>query len=148
MSHEFSEASAIYRPVGFSAGDGLLLAPSPAAHRLDESQPTIPRRVGLHRSPLPLHRLRSECSTVVLPVEQFAANGNSVLFGCLSRGVHPTNGRLITHPTSCQEGLGVRLPRTGVWSICKCATSHRKVAPIKSGTSLATLIEALERLTS
>jgi hypothetical protein len=39
LSHEFSEASAIYRPVGFSAGDGVLLVLSPAAHRLDESLP-------------------------------------------------------------------------------------------------------------
>lgn len=43
--------------------------PLPAPIGADESQPAIPRRVGLHRSPLPLHRLRSECCTVVLPVE-------------------------------------------------------------------------------
>ena len=30
-------------------------SPSPS-HRLDESQPVIPRRVGLHQSPLPLHQ--------------------------------------------------------------------------------------------
>jgi hypothetical protein len=50
--------------------------PLPALIGADESQPAIPWRVGLHRSPPPLHRLPSACVTVVLPVEQFAANGN------------------------------------------------------------------------
>jgi hypothetical protein len=48
---------AIYRPVSFLSR-GPSVAPSPRrAHRLDELRPVIPRRVGLHRSPLPLHRL-------------------------------------------------------------------------------------------
>ena len=60
LLHEFSEASAIYRPVGtFTPGTKRLFAPSPAPHRLDESQPVIPRRVALLHCPLPLHRLSS-----------------------------------------------------------------------------------------
>ena len=53
----------------------------------DESQPAIPWRVGLHQSPPPLHRLSSECCTVVLPVERFAANGEQCLnWLCQPRG--------------------------------------------------------------
>ena len=42
-------------------------------------QPVIPWQVGLHQSPPPLHRPRSECVTVVLPVENFPANGEQGL---------------------------------------------------------------------
>jgi hypothetical protein len=46
---------------GPEAGPGAnpVAAPLPPSHRLDESQPAIPWRVGLHRSPPPLHRLVS-----------------------------------------------------------------------------------------
>ncbi len=71
----FLQASANYCPVRLSAGDRFWLAPFPAAHRLDESQPPISRRVGLRRSQPPLHRLRSDCCTVILLVESFAGNG-------------------------------------------------------------------------
>ena len=54
----------------------LAARPLPALIGTDESQPVIPRQVALPQSPPPLHRMRLECSTVVLPVEHFAANGN------------------------------------------------------------------------
>jgi putative transposase len=78
-SHEFSQASAIFPSDGERTNREQAWRPLPALIGSDESQPIIPGRVGLHRSPLPLHRLRSECCTVVLPVEQFAANGEQCL---------------------------------------------------------------------
>src|SRR5580700_5899656 len=42
-------------------------------------QPAIPWRVGLHQSPPPLHRPGSECITVDLPVDSFAASGQQCL---------------------------------------------------------------------
>jgi hypothetical protein len=40
------------------AGSGAdqINAPLPPSHRLDESQPVIPRQVALQQSPLPLHQ--------------------------------------------------------------------------------------------
>ena len=75
--------------------------PPPVSHRHDESQPPIPQRVGLHRSPLPLHRLRSECCTVVLPVEQFAANGQQ----CLIRLSQP-RGPLYSETKALPHSVG------------------------------------------
>jgi len=50
-------------------------------------RPFIPQRVGLHQSPPPLHRPSSECCTVVLPVEIFAANGDvGLICLCQPRG--------------------------------------------------------------
>src|SRR5271168_4576511 len=42
-------------------------------------QPAIPWQVALPQSPPPLHRPGSDCATVVLPVENFAANGEQSL---------------------------------------------------------------------
>ena len=72
LLREFSEASAIYRPVGtFTPGTKRYFAPPPAPHRLDESQPVIPQRVALLHCPPPLHRLSSECYTAIVSVESF-----------------------------------------------------------------------------
>ena len=55
-------------------------------------RPAIPWRVGLHQSPPPLHRPGSECVTVVLPVENFAANGKQGLNRlCQPRGQPQSN---------------------------------------------------------
>ena len=56
--YEFFKAWAIYRPMGFSSsGQGRSGVPlRPCLSRHDESQPPIPQRVGLHRSPPPLQR--------------------------------------------------------------------------------------------
>jgi hypothetical protein len=79
LLHEFSKASAIYRPVGtFTPGTKRLFAPSPAPHRLDESQPVIPWRVALLHCPPPLHQLSSECYTAIMPVERFTPNDGTV----------------------------------------------------------------------
>jgi hypothetical protein len=56
------------------AGSGIN-PPLPALIGVDEFQPVIPWRVALPQSSLPLHRPRSECDKVVLPVENIAANG-------------------------------------------------------------------------
>jgi len=40
----------------FTAGAEQLSAPLPPSHRLDESQPVIPRQVALQQSPPPLHQ--------------------------------------------------------------------------------------------
>src|SRR5208282_3427656 len=53
--------------------------PLPALIGLLSLQPAIPWQVGLHQSPPPLHRPGSECVTVVVPVENFAANGQQCL---------------------------------------------------------------------
>src|SRR5208282_3931659 len=53
--------------------------PLPALIGLMSLQPAIPWQVGLHQSPPPLHRPGSECVTVVVPVENFAANGQQCL---------------------------------------------------------------------
>jgi hypothetical protein len=42
--------------------------PLPALIGIDEFQPDIPRRVGLHQSPLPLHRPASGWDKLTLPV--------------------------------------------------------------------------------
>jgi hypothetical protein len=55
------------------AGSGIC-PPLPALIRVDEFQPVNPWRVALPQSSLLLHRPRSECIKVVLPVENFAAN--------------------------------------------------------------------------
>ena len=43
-------------PMGWEPPGRDRISASPRPHRLDESEPIIPRRVGLHQSPLPLHR--------------------------------------------------------------------------------------------
>jgi hypothetical protein len=79
LLHEFSKASAIYRPVGtFTPGTKRLFAPSPAPHRLDESQPVIPWRVALLHYPPPLHQLSSECYTAIMTAERFTPNDGTV----------------------------------------------------------------------
>jgi hypothetical protein len=60
------------------AGSGIC-PPLPALIGVDEFQPVIPWRVDLHQSPPSLHRPGSECATVILPVEVFAANGEQSL---------------------------------------------------------------------
>jgi hypothetical protein len=42
-------------------------------------QPAIPWQVALPQSLPPLHRPRSECDKVILPVENFVANGEQTL---------------------------------------------------------------------
>src|SRR6516162_8846787 len=64
---------------------GTVVVPAPALIGCDEFQLAIPRRVGLHQSPLLLHQLGPGCAIVVLPVELFPANGEQCL-NCLS---HP-----------------------------------------------------------
>jgi hypothetical protein len=51
---------------------------------VDEFQPVIPKRDALQQRPPPLHRPCSACDKVILPVEIFAANGETSL-NCLSQ---------------------------------------------------------------
>jgi len=53
----------------------IIYPPLPALIGVNEFQPAIPQRVALPQSSPLLHRLRSECDKVVLPVEKSAANG-------------------------------------------------------------------------
>jgi hypothetical protein len=74
--HEFSEAWGIYRSdVERRSREAASVHRSPALIGVDEFQPVIPWRVALQQRPPPLHRPRSECDKVILPVENFAANG-------------------------------------------------------------------------
>jgi hypothetical protein len=68
---------------GVEAGSRLRARSRLSSVRMSRSRSFL-GRVGLHQSPPPLHRMRLECSTVVLPVERFAANGN-VGLNCLSQ---------------------------------------------------------------
>jgi len=54
---------------------GQELEPAPALIGLDEFRLAIPRRVGLHQGPPPLHQLGAACSKLGLPVEAFPSNG-------------------------------------------------------------------------
>jgi hypothetical protein len=58
-----------------SIAESGICPPLPALIGVDEFQPVIPRWDALQQRPPPLHRPRSECDKVVLPVEKFAANG-------------------------------------------------------------------------
>jgi hypothetical protein len=48
----------------------------PALIGIDEFQPAIPWRVGLHQSLPPLHRPASECDKLSLPVNQHWEDGH------------------------------------------------------------------------
>jgi hypothetical protein len=69
----------------------------PAFIGTDEPQPVTPWWVAFPQSPPALHRMQLECSTVVLPVEIIAANGNAGLI-CLSqpRGQRQGDADVIT----------------------------------------------------
>jgi hypothetical protein len=78
-AHEFFEAWAIFPPdvvFGRERFSGLF----PALIGSDESQPVIPRRVGLHQSPSPLGRLLSVCITAMWPAEPCGPVGDLPVF--------------------------------------------------------------------
>ena len=58
FEEEFFEAWRSFHPMLIGTGSGLE-RPLPVLIGSDESRPVIPRRVGLHQSPPPLHRLVS-----------------------------------------------------------------------------------------
>jgi hypothetical protein len=55
---------------------GTEIVPLPALIGINEFQPDIPRQVGLHQNPLPLHRPPSGCDKLSLLVNQYGDNGN------------------------------------------------------------------------
>jgi hypothetical protein len=61
----------IYRSDGKMKSRERASVPLPAFLGIDEFQPDIPRQVGLHQSPPPLHRPASECDKLTLPVNQY-----------------------------------------------------------------------------
>jgi hypothetical protein len=86
---------------------------------MKEGRRVIPWRVGLHQCPPPVHRLCSQCTTVVLPVEEVAANGEQCLIWLSQpRGQHqrpPTKDSEATDVTLGNDTLGPQpryTPRT------------------------------------
>jgi hypothetical protein len=62
---------------------------SPDHHRLDESRLAIPRRVGLHQSPLPLHQPRPFWRRTDGMSSKIHQTASVPMAFCLNEGVHP-----------------------------------------------------------
>jgi putative transposase len=90
LRYEFSEAWGNLSSDVLATYTGAARTGSPRPHRHDEFPAGYSWRVAFRQRPLSLHQPRAECTTVVLPVEDFQRTVNSVLFDCLSGGVHPS----------------------------------------------------------
>jgi hypothetical protein len=100
-------------------------------------QPAIPWQVALPQSPPPLHRPGSECATVVLPAEGFAANGKQ----CLIRLSHPKGPpQLDAHRSASVASFGIvglhqrtqLAPRNYLFHLFqKCRTPHLLALALK-----------------
>ena len=84
---------------------GTISATVPLLIAVDESPAGYSWRVVLQQSPLPLHQPRSECATVVLPVEKFAANGEQCLIQ-LSQPTGPPQLRMFKMLLQTKEDNG------------------------------------------
>jgi hypothetical protein len=98
-------------PISGRENAGAGVAPAPALIGLDEFRLAIPRQVGLHQSPPPLHQPGAVCCKLGLLVESFAANGKLSL-NCLS---HPRGqAQMVSEPlhetTPGRPATAIRIP--------------------------------------